>query len=523
MFRIREMGAASIAATLAAAALTFVHAQPLSAGLLSDLFGYSSATPPTTAYSPVYPGYAPTAPGVTAYSPAVPNYIVSNGQQAPCGSCGPMVAPAAVAPTIPAVAPYRSYRPGSPGYAAVNTTLQRPIFPDLGLRGLFGCRDEAPAIPPPAYPNVYPPTLGNPCAPPCDPCAQPDPCGQTVAPAFVPAAQPTPAVTAGFAPFTAYRTVWRRVPVTTYRPVMGNEPTTGCATTALMPCTTYQWQAQRVRQFALFPRLREWLEGRRTTTAVVPAVTSYRPAVGGCQACPSPCAYENCAPCGVGPCSGGACSDGACGNAFAAPGGACVGCSPGGGAANDYYSAPANSDVVPQTLPGPATRGGDITPIPETGAPELPGDSRGVRKPGDDEGPSFDTSGHMPQVRMMPAEPAAGPARSDFHRLAPIPDARPPAPLPLRRVTPADDGENQAPRLLDTRDRTASSLAGRNVQLVTHVQWPQEEGPLLGGNTAEAAAESEGPALIEPARPAPSDFEEELWDDSGWTAAPRSW
>jgi len=49
-----------------------------------------------------------------------------------------------------------------------------------------------------------------------------------------------------YCPQTTYRTVYRRVPVTVYRPVTTVDPCTGCPTTTMHPCTTTQQVAQRV-------------------------------------------------------------------------------------------------------------------------------------------------------------------------------------------------------------------------------------------------------------------------------------
>jgi hypothetical protein len=49
-----------------------------------------------------------------------------------------------------------------------------------------------------------------------------------------------------YVPYTAYRTNWKKVPVTKYRPVTSSDPCTGCTTTCMKPCTTYTYQCQRV-------------------------------------------------------------------------------------------------------------------------------------------------------------------------------------------------------------------------------------------------------------------------------------
>ena len=42
-----------------------------------------------------------------------------------------------------------------------------------------------------------------------------------------------------YVPYTAYRTNWKKVPVTKYRPVTTSDPCTGCTMTCMKPCTTY--------------------------------------------------------------------------------------------------------------------------------------------------------------------------------------------------------------------------------------------------------------------------------------------
>ena len=49
-----------------------------------------------------------------------------------------------------------------------------------------------------------------------------------------------------YVPYTAYRTSWKKVPVTKYRPVTTSNPCTGCTMTCMKPCTTYTYQCQRV-------------------------------------------------------------------------------------------------------------------------------------------------------------------------------------------------------------------------------------------------------------------------------------
>ncbi len=49
-----------------------------------------------------------------------------------------------------------------------------------------------------------------------------------------------------YVPCTEYRTTWKRVPVTSYKPTTNTDPCTGCTVTCMRPCTTYTYQMQRV-------------------------------------------------------------------------------------------------------------------------------------------------------------------------------------------------------------------------------------------------------------------------------------
>lgn len=80
-----------------------------------------------------------------------------------------------------------------------------------------------------------------------------------------------------YVPYTAYRTSWKRVPVTTYRPVTNSDPCTGCTVTCMRPCTTYTYQMQRVPYTTQRPVY-------RTETYKVPVTTITNDcATGGCN------------------------------------------------------------------------------------------------------------------------------------------------------------------------------------------------------------------------------------------------
>lgn len=83
-----------------------------------------------------------------------------------------------------------------------------------------------------------------------------------------------------YVPYTAYRTSWKRVPVTSYRPVTNQDPCTGCTVTCMRPCTTYTYQMQRVPYTTQRPVY-------RTETYKVPVttITNDCASSSGCDTC----------------------------------------------------------------------------------------------------------------------------------------------------------------------------------------------------------------------------------------------
>jgi len=79
-----------------------------------------------------------------------------------------------------------------------------------------------------------------------------------------------PQTVAGYLPTAAYDTQWSRTPVTYYRPVTAFDPRYGTTVTSLQPCTSYQYQAQRVPVIA--PRPLQGNYGSQTNNW--PAITS---------------------------------------------------------------------------------------------------------------------------------------------------------------------------------------------------------------------------------------------------------
>lgn len=110
-------------------------------------------------------------------------------------------------------------------------------------------------------------------------------------------------VVVNYVPYTAYRTCYKRVPVTTYRPVTTSDPCTGCTVTCMKPCTTYTYQQQRVPYTTYRPVY-------RTETYKVPVsyitndCATGACATGACETCPT-CptgvATPGCPTCNVAP------------------------------------------------------------------------------------------------------------------------------------------------------------------------------------------------------------------------------
>ena len=101
--------------------------------------------------------------------------------------------------------------------------------------------------------------------------AAPVACG-TCAPTQVQSSRPITSysvpTTTQYAP--AYRTVWQRVPVTNYRPNVQYDPTSGQNITTLRPCSDYEWQTRRVPVRSYRPVL-GWLFGQSRSSPPRPA------------------------------------------------------------------------------------------------------------------------------------------------------------------------------------------------------------------------------------------------------------
>ncbi len=88
-------------------------------------------------------------------------------------------------------------------------------------------------------------------------------------------------VVVNYVPYTAYRSSWERVPVTTYRQSSSTDPCTGCTVTCNRPCTTYTWRMKQ-EPFTTYRPV------YRTETYRTPVTyTSAMPA-SPCNTCASP-------------------------------------------------------------------------------------------------------------------------------------------------------------------------------------------------------------------------------------------
>ncbi len=114
----------------------------------------------------------------------------------------------------------------------------------------------------PAAPTCCPP---SPCAPQTA-SAAPNPCGLQPGQCMTTCQQECSRTVVSYVPYTAYRTNWKRVPVTSYKPVTNSDPCTGCTVTCMRPCTTYTYQMQRVPYTTYRPCY-------RTETYKVPVTT----------------------------------------------------------------------------------------------------------------------------------------------------------------------------------------------------------------------------------------------------------
>ena len=126
------------------------------------------------------------------------------------------------------------------------------------------------------------------CCPP-SPCApqmvsSPNACGLQPGQCMRTCQQECSRTVVSYVPYTAYRTDWKRVPVTQYKPVTNSDPCTGCTVTCMRPCTTYTYQMQRVPYTTYRPCY-------RTETYKVPVTTITNDCcpTGNCNTCNTSC------------------------------------------------------------------------------------------------------------------------------------------------------------------------------------------------------------------------------------------
>ncbi|MHB8972550.1 MAG: hypothetical protein ACYC3X_09445 [Pirellulaceae bacterium] len=327
------------------------------------------------------------------------------------------------------------------------------------------------------------------CCPPTATYATQPAIGRRLGSCFSSAAATTP---------TSYRTTWRTVPVTSYRPIMSTDPVTGCPVTVMKPCTTYAWQADR-RPCGFFDRL-----------------------CGRCDAAPTQSAcYEPAACCeqtagvmsGISSGSGCGCSGSAVSTVVPTP-------SAGVPTPAPYY-APGPSSILtpspagsqsPTLAPPPASPVPGVSP-PSTPSP-VPADTRPTLKPVQVP-PASPTDVNSPAASQPPmtglpwnhATPA-NKATATGHEAETGPSLGPPLlsptesrpnPVPSPEAAPAAPAEKDSvPQLLNPRDQVASLRTGQSWGYST-ITWPTSR-------------------RVPTDRVAPLEQQRELreWDESGW-------
>ena len=230
------------------------------------------------------------------------------------------------------------------------------------------------------------------CAPPVAPCATcQTTCQQTCSRMVV-----------NYVPYTAYRTDWERVPVTTYQQTSSTDPCTGCTVTCNKPCTTYNWRMKQTPYTTYRPvYTQETYQVPVTYTTQVAAAPVYAPT--GCSTCSSGYA--------------------------AAPG----------------YQAPAATSPYPQYYQQtPATNGTIYQPTPAAGSGATGADlqptlnPQSLNRPVMIEGTSGSTSAYWPPT--IQSQPTAAP-------ISPLQDPNPEARW----------NGNQPPQLLDPFNQSTSA------------------------------------------------------------------
>jgi hypothetical protein len=340
----------------------------------------------------------------------------------------------------------------------------------------------------------------NPCNP-CDPCNVCPPVTTIQAPRTgccwpfgrrataptPPAAAPTtPLVNP--APQTYYRTSWKRIPVTVYRPSTTTDPATGFPVTVMKPCTTYQWQAQR--------QPTGWLGRLFNPVAAPPASTNTMAVAPGCGGWPIATTTVP----------------------MSSVGSSCCGPAP--------MTVPSPTTAIPQlsspptgaqpgwpSTPTPAPAG---TPMPSNAVPSngaTPADTRPSLSPDDIPSASegepagsasyrLDTNSQNSRVgpSLAPAMPSRAASEEPAEQGLPGSGLQP---VPDPDAQPAEPNNQAAPKLLDPRDRVAAT-ASSHAWACVPIAW-NTTAVKITGRTLQANQ----PTTNQPTTPAPL-------NDRGW-------
>ena len=238
---------------LLTASLVGLPVQSAQAGPLIDwLFNKPAYGPPVPVGSP-YPvtaGYAPALPYNSGYTPYSTGYAPYSSGYSPYTT--------GYAPTA---APYSAGYSGYTGYTPYGVA-----YPSTGYRSAASMPAQS-SYPLPSYGTYYGSTSPVVGANGYGYLTQRPP-NNVIAPAqaILPPNNPVTLV-------PDYRSTYARTPVTYYRPVMTTDPNTGAQVVALAPCSSYEYQTQRVPTWGLT----QVYNGGATLPAVTPAAPIVSP------------------------------------------------------------------------------------------------------------------------------------------------------------------------------------------------------------------------------------------------------
>jgi hypothetical protein len=313
-------------------------------------------------------------------------------------------------------------------------------------------------------------------------CPAPTTCGYVSGAACAaPAAAPV-ATYYSYAPQTRFRTVWARVPVTSFRPVVATSAACPTVTTALQPCTSYTWQAQRVPYLTLFPQIPSpgWPVCANGACAAPAYASCPTTEVGGFW---SPVATYGTSPC-VG-CDTDGTTNG------------CPTCAPPAPSATWSESATENGGAI-QATPWTA-----VSPTTPEGAAPVPADQPPTLQPQESTRPLLEDDSRWPNGGQLNgtvggaltsgvATDAEGTYRSGLSPPRTVPYVRP-IPDPDRQPARVEDS---SPELRDQGQRMADRTEAARFDAVP-ISW-------VDSRQAESAVR---PAVAE---------EPTSWDEGGW-------